>query len=41
VLASQAIAFSKLFIVASGCSFASATMPTECAPDESGISQTQ
>jgi hypothetical protein len=30
-----------VFIVESGCSFASATMPTECAPDESGISQAQ
>jgi hypothetical protein len=28
-------------IVASGCSFASATMPTECAPEASGISQAQ
>ena len=40
-LRSQAIAFSKVFMVESGWSLWSATMPTECAPDDSGISQTQ
>jgi hypothetical protein len=39
--ASQSIAVSNVFIVASGWSAASATMPTECDPDASGMSQTQ
>ena len=30
-----------VFIVSSGCIFASQTMPTECAPDPSGINQAQ
>ena len=38
---SQAIAFSWVFIVSSGCIFASQTMPSECAPEASGISQNQ
>ena len=38
---SQSIALACVFMVSSGCIAASHTMPSECAPEASGISQNQ